>query len=95
VRELLGRLSSAEIGEWLAYYELEPFGEWRADLRAGIIASTVFNMNRGEHAAPARAADFMPDFSGERLRAQEKSIEELKLLASMVPGIRLKKAGEA
>ena len=46
VAELLSRTTSRELSEWMVYYELEPFGEERADLRAGIVASTVANVNR-------------------------------------------------
>jgi len=50
------------MAEWLAYASLEPFGEDRADLRAGIIASTVANVNRGRSQRSLTPQDFMPDF---------------------------------
>lgn len=58
--------------EWLAYYELEPFGEVRADLRAGIVASVIANANRvkGKAFSPQ---DFMPDFGGEKPKAAQGS----------------------
>lgn len=62
VAEMLQRISSAEITEWAAYYMLEPFGEDRADLRSGIIASTVANVNRAEKQEPYTPHDFMPKF---------------------------------
>lgn len=46
VGELLRRISSRELSEWMAYYGQEPFGDVRADLQAGIIASTIANVNR-------------------------------------------------
>jgi hypothetical protein len=48
--------------EWREYDRLEPFGEERGDLRAGIIASTIANANRGKKTKPFKPADFMPDF---------------------------------
>lgn len=50
----------------MVYYELEPFGEERADLRAGIVASTVANVNRDakKQKKPFAAQDFMPKFGG-------------------------------
>jgi hypothetical protein len=33
-----------ELAEWAAYYQCEPFGEERADLRAGIVASVIANV---------------------------------------------------
>jgi hypothetical protein len=61
VRELTERLSSREIAEWIAYYQIEPFGEERADLRAAIIACVIANANRDskEHPQPFSPADFM------------------------------------
>lgn len=60
VRELLARIDSRELSEWMAYYELNPFGTVRDDLQAGIIASTIANVNRGKSDKPFAPADFMP-----------------------------------
>ena len=46
--------------EWQIYEAIEPFGEQRADLRAGIIASTIANVNRGKGQKAFTATDFMP-----------------------------------
>ena len=40
VSELLQRISSTELSEWVAFDQIEPIGEVRGDVRAGIIAST-------------------------------------------------------
>lgn len=49
---------------WVAYSTLEPFGEVRADLRAGIVASAIVNVHRGKKSDPvSKPTDFMPDFS--------------------------------
>lgn len=60
--ELLDTVESAELTEWIAFDRIDPFGESRADLRAGIVASTMVN-----HSAyppkpedRARPVDFMP-----------------------------------
>jgi hypothetical protein len=60
VRELLQRIGSDEITEWMAFYQLEPFGDMRADLRSGVIASTFANANRTKHTRPFTPEDFMP-----------------------------------
>ncbi len=54
----------------MAYGQLEPFGEDRADLRAAIIAATVANANRDpkRQRRPFRVEDFMPRFGEEPLR---------------------------
>lgn len=46
----------------MAYSYVEPFGERRADIRAGTIAAMIFNRQRSEKESPLQAADFFPDF---------------------------------
>lgn len=60
VRELLARIGSDELTEWMAFYQLEPFGDFRADVRSGIMASTFANANRARDAKPFTPEDFMP-----------------------------------
>lgn len=72
VGELLSRISSRELSEWRAYCALEPFGEERADLRAGIVASTMANVFRKSGTKPYKAQDFMPKFGKEKLDWREQ-----------------------
>lgn len=63
LQELRAALSYAEFQEWCLYYQIEPWGDERADLRAGIVASTVANYagrQRADGADPARPVDYMP-----------------------------------
>ena len=48
----------------MAYYNIEPFGEVRADSRAAIVASTVANTARDTKRKPQpfTPAEFMPKF---------------------------------
>lgn len=39
-------MSSAEFTEWMAYYQLEPFGQERDNWHAAVIASTMANVMR-------------------------------------------------
>lgn len=50
VREMLARMGSDELTDWIAFYDLEPWGEERrlADYRAGVIAATIMNLFRGK-----------------------------------------------
>lgn len=81
VAEMLSRISSHELSEWIAYAQVAPFGEERADLRAGIIASTVANANRDpkKRRKPFEPREFMPsfDFGQSSPSAQEKSPQEI------------------
>lgn len=62
VDELLRRISSRELTEWMIYYRLEPFGQDVDWLRAGVIASTIANVNRDpkKQPRPFEPADFIP-----------------------------------
>lgn len=64
---MLASMSNREFVEWQAYFGIEPFGEERADLRAGIVAATVANAagGRGKGRA-AKPTDFMVDFAKAR-----------------------------
>ena len=52
----------SELGGWLALHRISPWGEDRADLRAGIVASVIANVNRDpkRRAAAYKPVDFMP-----------------------------------
>lgn len=44
----------------MAYDSLEPFGEERADLRSGILASVMSNRWRGKGESASQPRDYMP-----------------------------------
>jgi hypothetical protein len=62
VAELLDRMSSREFSEWMAYYELEPWGEERADLRQAMTTSAVHNSIQAQTKHPkwTTPEQFMP-----------------------------------
>lgn len=64
VGEMLERMSARELDEWAKYAAIEPFGEDRADLRMGILASVIANASRDpdKRPKPFEPKDFMPDF---------------------------------
>lgn len=57
---MLSRMSSVELAEWMAFDTLEPIGELRGDVRTGIVASLIYNVNRGKDMKPLAPIDFMP-----------------------------------
>lgn len=77
VRELLGRIDSRELSEWAAYYSVEPFGDFRSDLQAGIVASTLANCNRTSNSSRSfNPTDFMP--IGEHNKPKVMSGDDIK-----------------
>jgi len=83
VKELLARIDSRELTEWMAYYSLEPWGTEPEDLRAGIIASTIANVNRDQkkQRKPFTPKDFMPVW--DRPPKQEQTPEEQRKIIEM------------
>ncbi len=59
VSELLARISSAELTEWMAFDAIDPFGNWRADLRTGILAAVTANHSFAPPTEPRRPSDYM------------------------------------
>ena len=57
---LLGRMSSRQLAEWMAYAAVEPFGEDRADYRVAHALAVVVNLLRPADAPPVRVADLLP-----------------------------------
>lgn len=66
-------MSSKDISEAMAYEVLEPFEQYRGDLRAGIVASTIANVNsaRGKSFTPS---DFMPKFNRTKSRKSKSAL---------------------
>ena len=46
VRQLLSEIDSAELAEWHAFYQIEPFGSLIDDERHGVAVATLANINR-------------------------------------------------
>ena len=61
VRQAQLQISSTEFTEWMAFYELEPFGDIIADLRHGTATALLANINRDSKARPEHytADDFI------------------------------------
>lgn len=72
VDALLARYPRRAWLDWLAYHELEPWGEDRADARSAIVASLIYNTNRGRGAQARRPKDFMAFTPRERGLSEEK-----------------------
>lgn len=55
--EMEARMGSGEFMDWVAYYNAEPFGAWRDNLHAGIVASAVWRAVGGNKSI--KATDFI------------------------------------
>jgi hypothetical protein len=77
--EMLSRISSAELSEWIAFANLEPFGTEIGFLGHAIVASTIANVNRGKNKKTYKPEDFMPQFESKR-----QTVDEMLQFASMM-----------
>lgn len=63
----------------MAFSQVEPFGEERADWRSAIVACIVANANRGKDQKPFEVSDFMPKFDPPK----EQTEDEMKMFLGM------------
>lgn len=77
VRELLERLDAREFLQWLAYHQIDPWDEERADWRAGMVAAVIANTNGGR--GKFRPSDFMPKF--DQVTADPQTPEQMLRIA--------------
>lgn len=88
VRELLARVDSRELSEWMAYYRLEPWGTQVEDLRTGIVSATVANANRDpkKQRKPYSPKDFMPQWDKPGEQSPEEQLEIIKMWHALMGG---------
>lgn len=67
---MLRAMPAALLSEWMAFDELEPFGEQRGDLRSALVAMTVANAQRGPKQKPFTIQDFLLKFEPAERRKQ-------------------------
>ena len=79
VAELLSRISSSELTEWIKFYEIEPFGMEIDMLGHAVTASTIANVNRSKGGKEYAPSDFMPKFEKE----EEQTVEQQISFAAM------------
>lgn len=85
---LLRELTSWQITEWLAYYQIEPWGEERGDLRAGIVASVTANANRDpkHRKRPYTPQDFMPTWDPPEPASVDNMIRMVEMMNAALGG---------
>lgn len=65
-------MPAAEFYEWFVYEQIEPFGDRRADLLAGIISAVIANVNRSKNTKAYTVKDFMPNWDPDDVLAPRK-----------------------
>jgi len=83
VEELLYRVSSRELTEWMLFYEIEPFGTEVEMYGHAMTASTLLNIYRDvdKHPKPIMPKDVMPKWgSFDKVESQIAKVEEINKL---------------
>lgn len=67
--------------DWAEYWTLEPWGAMRDNLHTGIVASLLYNVNRGS-AEPRQPQDFMiTDADSKKETALQQFVARLRAVA--------------
>lgn len=70
---------------WVEEFNIEPWGEVRADLNAALVTSTLVNCQTGGK-ANARPADFMPEFGRRHVERSDEELLDLGVKANAMLG---------
>lgn len=76
--------------EWMAYRRLNPWGEWRADWRAGMQAAVLVNLFAGKKAGVKKPEDYMPKFRGRKRMTAREIYETMKMGLTLGWGMKKK-----
>ena len=93
--ELLQRLTSLQVAEWLAFDSLEPIGERHRDYTIGILAALTANLSRDPKVRPEPyyPEDFMTPTieTVQKKEVKKSSVGVLELFRGLRDSLRMKK----
>jgi hypothetical protein len=76
---MLREMTSAEITEWRAFNEIEPFGAQLEDLRTANLMALIANVMAPSKDRTWEALDFMPDWDGSVEEARgDRLVEKMR-----------------
>jgi len=89
VAEMLARMSSRELTEWMMYYQMEPFGTDVDMYGHAMTTSTLMNIYRDvkKHPSPIQPREFMPEW--DKTDIVEKQIQQVRQMNAIFGGIEV------
>lgn len=89
VAELAEIMGSREFVAWMELYRESPWGDYRADLRAGVIAATVYNVHRTK-GGPAKPGDFVLQWrsAGRRRQSSDEMYRAMRTFSRVYNATR-------
>ena len=79
--EMLSKMDSAELSEWIAFAGLEPFGTSIDFLGHAITASTLANINRKKGTKAYKPSEFVPKFD-KRKQSSDEMLQTAQMFAA-------------
>lgn len=74
-------MPASEFVEWMAYEQLEPFGDRRGDFQAGMICAATYNQHRTKPADRVfNPTDFIPQWDPSPERPPQTIDEQLEMM---------------
>jgi len=94
VRELLNRIDSRELSEWMLYEQMEPFGDTLTDMHASQLAYLLAETNRDtkKRKDPFKPDDFSLRFREPKTQQQDARSSLLKLASAL--GAKVVRSGD-
>lgn len=65
-------MSARELDDWAAYWQIEPWGAWRDNVHAGLVAAVIANVHRGRGVPAFSHANFM-------LQQRDPTVDQAKV----------------
>ena len=78
----MAEIDAVEFAEWKAYWQINPFGEERADLRMGINTACLLNVHVPKGKRRYKPSDFMPKF--ERKEIKQQTPQDMLILMTRI-----------
>jgi hypothetical protein len=75
---MLREMRPSGLGLWAAMHSIDPWGEERDDLRAGVVAATIANVHRGKGTEPYSPLDFVLGRKRKEASLKERLINFLR-----------------
>lgn len=61
VEAMLHEITLPQMTRWMAYYQIEPFGDWAQWQQHGALLSMIANIMRAKGDKAYKASDFIPE----------------------------------
>lgn len=94
MKELLDRIGSRELSEWMVYEQMEPFGDTLIDMHAAQIAYLLAETNRDtkKRKDPFKPDEFSLRFREPKTQRQDARASLIKLASAL--GARVVRRGD-